>query len=342
MQQRVTTLKMDRIAWTPPELLKVWQRYLQEQDRSAGTVTKYTQAVTHFLTWYEQEEHNPLTLAALTPITLIGYRNEMHHEQHKSISTINLRISALRAWCGWMTEQGYLAADPAAHVKLIGGAGSSKRSGLKSAQINALLRQAQESRDKERNYAIVQVLMQTGIRLSECAALTYEDITFGERSGTLQVRAGKGNKARSVPLNASAREALAAYVAPRLEIDKPTLKAVASSWPKPKSSQSFEPLWLSQKGGTLTTSAMGQMIAELVKAACELVPEETSAHTLRHTFARSYLAQYPGDVVGLATLLGHSSLDTTRLYSQPSVEQLANRVDQLDINAYSGDRSQGR
>src|SRR6266581_1967746 len=232
MQQRVTTLKMDRKAWTPPELLKVWQRNLQEQDRSAGTVTKYTQAVTHFLTWYEQEEHTPLTLAALTPIALIGYRNEMHHEQHKSISTINLRISALRAWCGWMTEQGYLASDPAAHVKLIGGEGSSKRAGLKSAQINALLRQAQVSRDKERNYAIVQILLQTGIRLSECASLTFEDLTFGERSGLLLVRAGKGNKTRSVPLNTSAREALAIYVAPRLGIEKSSLKAVAASWPK--------------------------------------------------------------------------------------------------------------
>ncbi len=335
MHKPVTTLKTDRKAWTPRELLDLWHRHLEEKDRSAGTVTKYTQAVTHFLAWYEQEEHAPLTLEALTPIALIGYRNELHHTQHKSISTINLRISALRAWCGWMTEQGYLVADPAAHVKLIGGEGSSKRSGLKSAQVNALLRQAQESRDKERNYAIVQVLMQTGIRLSECAALAFEDITFGERSGTLRVRAGKGNKARSVPLNASAREALAVYVAPRLEIDKPTLKAVASKWPKPKSSRSFEPLWLSQKRGALTTSAMGQMIAELVKAAGELVPEETSAHTLRHTFARCYLAQYPGDVVGLATLLGHSSLDTTRLYSEPSVEQLAPRVEQLNLNAYS-------
>jgi len=260
MHKPVTTLKTDRKAWTPRELLEMWRYYQQEKDRSAGTVIKYTQAVTYFLAWYEQEEHAPLTLEALTPIVLIGYRNELHHAQHKSISTINLRISALRAWCGWMTEQGYLAADPAAHVKLIGGEGSSKRSGLKSAQVNALLRQAQESRDKERNYAIVQVLMQTGIRLGECAALTFEDITFGERSGTLQVRAGKGNKARSVPLNASAREALAAYVAPRLEIDKPTLKAVASKWPKPKSSQSFGPLWLSQKGGALTTSAMGQIM----------------------------------------------------------------------------------
>ena len=336
MQQRVTSLKTNRKAWTPRELLELWRQSLQQKDRSVGTVTKYIQPVTHFLAWSEQEEYAPLTLAALTPITLIGYRNELQHEQHKSVSTINLRISALRAWCGWMTEQGILSADPAAHVKLIGGEGSSKRSGLKSTQVNALLRQAQVSRDKERNYAVIQVLLQTGLRLSECSALSFEDMTFGERSGLLCVRAGKGNKARSVPLNASAREAVAAYVAPRLGIMKPSLKAVAARWPKPKSPEAREPIFLSQKGGALTTSAMGQMIAELVKAAGELVPEETSAHTLRHTFARSYLAQYPGDVVGLATLLGHSSLDTTRLYSQPEVSQLTTKVERLEINAYFG------
>src|SRR5205814_6662867 len=124
------------------------------------------------------------------------------------------------------------------------------------------------------------------------------------------------------------------YVAPKLGIEKPSIKAVATQWPKPTTPQAFAPLFESQKGGALTTSAMGQMIADLVKAAGELVPEETSAHTLRHTFARNYLAQYPGDVVGLATLIGPSSLDTTRLYSEPSVEQLATRVEQLNLNAY--------
>jgi site-specific recombinase XerD len=336
MPQRVVTLKTDRKVWTLQELLEDWNYSLREQDRSPGTVKKYTQAVRHFLAWYEQQEHVPLTAESLTPIALIGYRNELQLEQHKSTSTINLRISALRNWCNWMAEQGILSADPAAHVKLIGGEGSSKRSGLKSAQINALLRQAQLYRDKERNYAIIQVLLQTGIRLSECAALTIEDLTFGERSGLLRIRAGKGNKARSVPLNASAREAIATYMAPRLGIEKPSLKGVAARWPKPKSPEAHEPIFLSQKGGALTTSAIGQMIADLVRAAGELVPEETSAHTLRHTFARSYLAHYPGDVVGLATLLGHSSLDTTRLYSQPEVPQLAARVERLEINAYSG------
>lgn len=88
--------------------------------------------------------------------------------------------------------------------------------------------------------------------------------------------------------------------------------------------------------GALTSSAIGQMMAELVKASGKLVPQETSVHSLRHTFARSYLTIYPGDVVGLATLLGHNSLDTTRLYSQPAVSQLAARVERLSLNAYSG------
>lgn len=333
--QHVTPLKTERHDQTPHELLERWCVFLQEHDHSPGTVKKYTQAVFHFLSWYEQEERVPLKLAALTPIALIGYRNELQHEQHKSVSTINLRVSALRAWCAWLVDQGYLLLDPAARVKLVGGEVGSKREGLSSAQVNALLRHTQASRDPARNYAIVQVLLQTGIRLSECSSLTLGDITFGERGGVLLVRAGKGNKVRSVPLNSSARDALATYVAPRLGIEKASIKAVAAKWPKPASPRAFEPVFESQKGGALTTSAMGQMIADLVKAAGDLVPEETSAHTLRHTFARNYLAQYPGDLVGLATLLGHSSLDTTRLYSQPSVEQLSTRVEQLNINAYA-------
>ncbi len=333
--QQVIPLKADRTL-SPERLLDQWRVYFQEQDHPQGTIKKYVQAVSHFLTWYQTEEQASLTLQTITPIALIGYRNELQHEQRKSISTINLQISALRAWCGWMTDQGYLATDPAARVKLVGGQEESKREGLSSTQINALLRQAQLSRESERNYAIVQVLVQTGIRLSECSVLAFEDLTFGERSGMLRVHKGKGNKVRSVPLNASAREAIAVYVAPRLSIEKPSLKTVAAKWPRPASAESLAPLWLSQKGGPLSTSAMGQMIAELVREAGDLVPEETSAHTLRHTFARNYLAQYTDDLVGLATLLGHSSLETTRLYSQPSVQQLARRVEQLKSNAYAG------
>ncbi len=81
---------------------------------------------------------------------------------------------------------------------------------------------------------------------------------------------------------------------------------------------------------------MRQMLDIAVRdaAARGLMPATARAHTLRHTFARNYLAGYPADVVGLATLPGHTSLDTTKIYSQPTVEQLSARVEQLRQNAY--------
>ncbi len=332
--QRISPRKRERLGELAAPLVEEWGRALQDRDHAPSTVKKYTQAVTHFRAWYAQEAGHPLHLDDLTPVSLIGYRTYLQHDQQRARSTINLQISALRAWCAWLLDAGYLAGDPAARVKLVGGTTGAKREGLSHAQVSALLRQAQTAREAARNYAILQVLVQTGMRLGECSALTLGDITCGERSGNALIRAGKGNKVRRVPLNASAREALAAYVGPRLEVERVSLKAVAARWPTENSLRSREALFLSQKGGALTSSAMGQLIAELVVAAGDRVPAETSAHHLRHTFARNYLAHYPGDVVGLATLLGHSSLDTTRLYSEPAAAELAGRLEGLALNMY--------
>ncbi len=148
-------------------------------------------------------------------------------------------------------------------------------------------------------WIVRQVLLQTGMRIGECAALDYEDITFGERSGSMNIRGGKGNKARSVPLNASARQALAGYVAPMLSVD-PTLAAVAGAWPRRRRGVEDRPLWRSQKGGRLSPQAIRRVIDGLVGAssARQLVPPDASAHTLRHTFAMFYLKDNPGDLAG--------------------------------------------
>jgi site-specific recombinase XerD len=317
-------------------LLELWLADLRANDLAPGTVRRYKSAIKSFLAWYDKVEQRRLTLEQLSPITLIGYRNFLQRTQQRATSTVNGHISALRAWCAWLTEERYLETNPAKRIKLVGRQEASSREGLSSNQVNALLRQVQSSRDAVRNYAIVQVLLQTGMRLDECSQLTSADIEFGERSGRATIRSGKGNKARSVPLNASARAALAEYLAPRFGC-KPTVKAVAAAWPRPPSQEQSAPLWRSQKGGTLTTSAMRQMLDIVVRGTATrgLVPANTSAHTLRHTFARNYLAENPGDVVGLASLLGHTSLDTTRLYSQPTLEQLTTRVELLNQNAYS-------
>lgn len=96
--------------------------------------------------------------------------------------------------------------------------------------------------------------------------LTWGDIRFGEKQGQVLISRGKGNKARSIPLNTSARTVLAGYVAPLLQAE-PTLKAVARAW----SSHPTGPLWLSQKGGQLSVSAIGRVIDELVSA-CKGLP----------------------------------------------------------------------
>jgi len=321
----------------PEELLNKWLQSLETDDHARGTIRRYKSAVLSFLSWYKQKEHQPLLVERLSPITLVGYRNFLQKTQARATSTVNGHLSALRAWCAWLTEQRYLEENPAKGIKLVGHQEVSERGGLSDDQVSALLRQVQmSSQNKMRNYAILQVLLQTGIRLDECSHPMVEDIEFGERSGRVTIRSGKGNKSRVVPLNASARLALANYLAPRFGCD-PTIKATTQAWPRARSQTTPTPLWQSQKGGCLTTSAMRQMIDITVRDAAVrgLVPSAASAHTLRHTFAQNYLAEHPGDIVGLATLLGHSSLDTTRIYSQPTIEQLSTRVEQLPQNAYT-------
>ena len=65
--QRITTLKTDQHTQSSERLVDSWHTYLQNHDHAVGTVKKYTQAISLFLAWYEQEEQTPLTLSALTP-----------------------------------------------------------------------------------------------------------------------------------------------------------------------------------------------------------------------------------------------------------------------------------
>ncbi len=331
----ITSDKQDRRARVE-DLVEQWAWDLESADRSEHTVRAYTVAVRDFLLCYRDEEGRSSTLADLTPIALLGYRNELQHGRGKSTSTVNTRLAGLRAFCGWLVERGHLPADPSSHLRSVGRQAPPAPKGLTDKQVNALLRETSRSRHRARDYALVQVLLQTGMRIGECAALDMEDISFRERSGTVTIRAGKGNKARSIPLNASARQALAAYVAPLLGVEA-SMSAVARGWPKRRSAVPGTPLWRSQKGWGLSVQAMRHIIDCLVHdcAARGLAPPEASAHTLRHTFAMFYLKDNPGDLIGLATLLGHSSLDTTHIYGQPTAQMLASRVDRLSLNAYA-------
>ena len=129
----------------------------------------------------------------------------------------------------------------------------------------------------------------------------------------------------------TARQALADYLAPVLQVN-PTLKAVAAVW----SRAPRQAVWTSERGGQLSVREMCRIIQDLVRtcAVRGLVPADTTLHSLRHTFVTRHLAIHPDDLVGLARLLGHSSLEATKIYVQPTEEELAARVDRIDLNAY--------
>lgn len=57
---------------------------------------------------------------------------------------------------------------------------------------------------------------------------------------------------------------------------------------------------------------------------------------LWHTFAAHWLDTHPSDLVGLVRQLGHSSLDTTRIYTQPTADEIAERLERLTLNVYGG------
>jgi len=298
---------------------------------SAATLKRYRSVLNRFVAWFDSAEMRSPTVADWHPITLVGYRQ--HLEQTSSTSTINTHLSALRRFGEWLIGQGFVDANPARRLKLAKQQEKSAPMALDASQVNALLRAIQLTRNPQRNVAIVQMMLQTGIRVGECAALSCRDIEFGERRGIVIIRFGKGGKTRRTPLNRSARQALTDYLAPQLEVDT-TLKSMAKAWLRLPERRA---LWLSERGTQLSAREMSRMFRQqvLACAARGQVPLQTTLHSLRHTFATHYLRQHPSDLIGLAWLLGHASIRTTQIYVQPTEEEMARRVDAILLNVYA-------
>jgi len=136
--------------------------------------------------------------------------------------------------------------------------------------------------------AIVQVLLSTGLRVGELVELEVEQVTVGGRRGVVLVDDSHGFGQRRLSLTPDARRALGAYLAAR--------------------GDASGPLFLGERG-PLTANA----IQRIVRKYCAFAKVKASPGTLRHTFAQSFLKGC-GDLVELADLLGHESLETTRLY----------------------------
>ena len=90
-------------------------------------------------------------------ITLVSYRADL--QRAHAPSTVNTHVSALRAWCAWLTERGYLSENPARPFKLVGRTGKAAPRSLSHKQVHALLRQAAKTHHPLRDLALVQLLL---------------------------------------------------------------------------------------------------------------------------------------------------------------------------------------
>lgn len=286
---------------------------LAREDLASVTVRGYRSDLGLFAAWYDGH-----ALEELTASDLAHFRQHLSRDRALKPASVNRKLEALRRFCRWAHATGRLRTNVAAELKLARAPRGMRPKGLLAPEVQALLRAAGQSRRAlaRRNYAVVQLLLQAGLRVSEAAALRIEDLEIRERYGKVRIGGkvnGKGNKEREVPLNATARRALQAYLDEREETG------------------TQDPVFLSDTGSALSLRSIQSLISQVaLRAHITRIP--VSAHTMRHTFALGYLKQSPGKLVELATLLGHESLDTTAIYALPSEEDLAADVQRSSYN----------
>ncbi|WP_420608316.1 tyrosine-type recombinase/integrase [Novosphingopyxis sp.] len=286
---------------------------LSHDDLAPATLRGYRYDLRHFLAWHGTVQHTPFTIEGLAEYELIAYRQHMVAAGHRP-ATVNRRLEALRRLCRWARGTGALNADAAGNVRPMRTVRNRQPVGLTDIEAHALLRAAGASSHglAPRNYALVQIMLQAGLRVGEVAALTVADISMSDRSGSVRIRQGKGLKARDVPLNATARRAV------RQHLDHRTAAGSAA-------------LFTSSRETAMPVRTIQAVIANLARRA-RLTRVPVSAHTLRHTFALGYLRDNPGKLVELAGLLGHESLDTTAVYTRPSRDDLAADLERSHLN----------
>ena len=297
------------------DLLSEFKTTLVKQDMSHASITSYLQGIKVFTTWILDFYQQDVSLLEATIHDLRAYRDHVSKVLRRKPATINHHIQVLKRFYAWAAQTRLIPDNPASSLHFVKRVASTKPQALSKDEIHALLRAAGLSTHglATRNYAIVQLMLQAGLRVGEVKNLLIRDVVIKERSGYVNVVDGKGRKHREVPLNSIARRALTSYLETR-DIIEPD--------------NSF---FITKRGASGTIRALQLLISSLAKRAT-ITRINVTAHTLRHTFASQFLQANPGCLVELSMLMGHESIDTTAIYTKASKETLAAQIERSGVN----------
>ncbi len=222
--------------------------------------------------------------------------------------SIARHVTTLRNFYAHLLERGLVDTDPTAHLAAPRQWQSLPKY-LNKKQIDDLLGASNGSKPRGlRDRAMLELLYACGLRVSELCTVRLSDLD--RDVGVVRV-VGKGNKHRIVPAGKSALQAVEQYLVegrPRL------LKGKASPF-----------LFVTNRGGAMTRQAFWQLLRGYGKKAG--IFHDLTPHVIRHTFA-THLLEGGADLRSLQSMLGHSDISTTQIYTHIVRSRLRRTVDE--------------
>lgn len=278
-------------------------RYLSlERGRSENTLKAYRGDLETYVSWLH---HRGVDTPQAVTSEII---DEFARSLDGSPRSIQRRLSAVRSFHRFLVEDGIVTSDPTAQLS-----GPAQPDRLPKAlsvnQVQNLLESVSgDDTMSLRDRALLEVLYATGARVSEVTGLAVDDV-FGSdgRPAELLRVLGKGNKERLVPLGRHAQAALEAYVVRA----RPILVG--------KAKRASAALFLGARGGALSRQNVWLILRSRAEAV--RLSEPLSPHTLRHSCA-THLLQGGADIRVVQELLGHSSVQTTQIYTKVTIDTL--------------------
>ncbi len=278
--------------------------YLQwltiEKGRSRATIDAYRRDLAVLFTWMSEHSKD---VVSITEADLELFSNELH-QLSRSANSVARSIASLRGWFRFLVEEGYLESDASARLKG-GRRGRTLPKPLAEHDIVHLIDSVGAATPFDlRDRALLELLYDTGARVSEVVGISLGDLDFDEE---LILLTGKGSKQRLVPMGSMLVTALRAY----LDVGGRSSLLVGK-----KSSG----LFLNSRGGTLSRQGIDLVIDKRALAA-GLDRSRISAHVFRHSCA-THMLSHGADIRVVQELLGHASISTTQIYTAVALTSL--------------------
>ena len=292
--------------------LKTFLQFLRlNRNASRHTIRAYGSDLSQLLAYAARHagvKPGELEPAQIDRIVIRGFLGELYAHGH-SRATAGRKLAAARTFLRYLRREGAIDGDPGALV------GTPKRevrmpAHLSEVEMAALVSApAVDTPLGRRDRAMLELFYASGLRLSELAGLDLDDVNLSAR----MVRVlGKGGKQRLVPFNASAANAIRAYLKDRELLVRGVAYEV-------RGRDRRQPLFVNYRGTRLSGRSLDRLVRTYVAATSTRM--DISPHALRHSFA-THLLQRGADLRAIQELLGHARLSTTQRYTHVNATQL--------------------